>query len=730
MSGSPRKQALIIEDDLEMASLMKGLLRRRFFIEAEIAPDCITARRLLTSRDFDLITLDYRLPDGMGLDLLDEITESLEHPPVIMVTGHGDEEIAARSFRSRASGYVVKDGRLPDMLTKAVEKALAEISLKRVEKELLDEKVFLEDSLNCLSDLYMMLDIEGDLFRWNRRINEVSGYTEEELASMNILDLFAPESARALINYMATIKESQGSLEDVVLVTRSGERKNYELSISAVHNQERVQVGFCGIGRDITERGAGVDKFKTIAEHATYGVGLSDMEFNIVYVNPYMARVHGYEPDEVLGKPLTIFHPEEQLEFLRGLNEQLTSKGSFNAVEVWHTRKDGSTFPMLMSGMLIKDHRGTNLFVATTAIDITDRKSAEEEVRKSEEKYRSIFDLSPDPIFLVDRSGNVVDANKATLERTGMSLEHLRETNYVFFLVSDNEDAANEAVSRLWEGKEVRGLELKAGTRDRATYLEINASPLFEEGEIKYILCLARDITERKRSEEELLRLNRELEGYARTVSHDLRTPLTSIKLAGENLARLWQNRDRVDDIDAEIHRISEVIGIGASQAEELIGELLKLALAGQEPEEVSDVDVTATVNRIIDEHDAEIKDKGALVRVKGNLGTVRANPTHVYQLFSNFIDNAIKHNDKPQPVVDILYQGDSPDGHVYVVKDNGPGIDPQDIDNIFLPYFKSQNGDTGIGLAIADKIIKLYDGSVRVEVDNGACFQFSIKDR
>lgn len=766
MSESTRKLALIIEDDLEMANLVKSLLGRRFFIEAEIAPDCMTARRLLTSRDFDLITLDYRLPDGAGLDLLDEITDSLEHPPVIMVTGHGDEETAARSFRSRASGYVVKDARLPDMLTEAVEKALAEISLKSVEKELLDEKVFMEDSLNCLSDLFLMLDIDGNLFRWNRRVSEASGYSDKELASMNIIDLFTSEDAETLADGMARMKKGEGSLDEIVLLTKTGERRDYELSSRVVHNHEGVPIGFCGIGRDITERKraedelmrrnalleslvaesekasdtvrpldrksteAGIDKFKTIAENATYGVGISDMDFSLVYVNPYLARVHGYEPDEILGQPLTVFHKEEQLDFLRGLNEEITSKGSFNAVEVWHAHRDGSIFPMLMSGVLIKDEEGKSLFVAVTAIDITDRKSAEEEVRKSEEKYRSIFDLSPDLIYLLDRAGNMVDANKALIERTSMSLEQLRETNYIFFLASDNEDAVNDAVSGLWEGKEVRGLELKAKTRDGEACYEVNATPLLEGDSVKYILSLARDITERKRNEDKLRRLNKELEGYARTVSHDLSTPLTSIKLAGETLARIWQKRDEVDDIDSEIRRVSEVIEIGASQAEDLIQDLLSLAMAGQEPEEVSDVDVTATVNRIIEEHDAVIKERGARVRVDGNLGKVRANSTHIYQLFTNFIDNAIKHNDKPDPVVDIIYGGSGPDGHVYIVKDNGPGINPEDIENIFLPFFKSKNGFTGIGLAIADKIIKLYDGSVKVLVGNGACFEFSVKDR
>ena len=110
---------------------------------------------------------------------------SLEHPPVIMVTGYGDEETAARSFQVPGRRLCGQGLHLPTMLTEAIEKALADISLKRVEEELLDEKAFMEEALNCLPDIFAVLEIEGKLFRWNLRLNKVTGYSDTELASMN-----------------------------------------------------------------------------------------------------------------------------------------------------------------------------------------------------------------------------------------------------------------------------------------------------------------------------------------------------------------------------------------------------------------------------------------------------------------------------------------------------------------------------------------------------------------
>ena len=117
-------------------------------------------------------------------------------------------------------------------------------------------------------------------------------------------------------------------------------------------------------------------------------------------------------------------------------------------------------------------------------------------------------------------------------------------------------------------------------------------------------------------------------------------------------------------------------------------------------------------------------------VKVGDDLGSVRANPTHIYQIFANLISNAIKHNDNENPVIEVSCLGDDEEGlHRYLIRDNGSGIPPEDLGRIFLPFVRGKTGETGIGLTTVEKIVAVYSGEIRAYNDNGACFELTLKD-
>lgn len=456
-----------------------------------------------------------------------------------------------------------------------------------------------------------------------------------------------------------------------------------------------------------------------------------DSESRITTMSPSIERVLGYKPEELIGRNFTdlnLLSPESlelavsnALRIFRG--ERVISQYAFIA-------KDGTTRYGEVTGAPLRKN-GDTVGSISVARDITERRLAEEALKQSEERYRSIYTVTPDIVYLMDSDGIMLDANPVILERLGMSLDEFKDTHFMDYFAGDDTAELNAAMERLRNGEEVRGLELKAGIEPDIFVYEINARPLFENGRVIKILSLARDITERKRNEEELKRLNRELDGYALTVSHDLRTPLSAIKLANETLQKVWARRDELDlDLDKEIRRFGEIIELGTVKTEARIEDILRLARAGKEPLEVSLVNVYDTVEMVLAERGPLIRDRGVWVEVDKDLGGVWANPTHIYQLFGNIIDNAIKHNDGPSPAVEVRYLGKSAgDIHHYKIKDNGPGIPPADLEDIFLPFVKGESGETGIGLAIVDKIVKLHGGTIRAYNNGGATFEFFIRD-
>lgn len=118
------RQILVVEDESGIASLIVKLLEKNFEVEVEVAEDLDRAREKLVSSTFDLVTLDYSLPDGYGTDLMQMLSERPDRPAVIVVTGHGDEKVAASFHEMGVEGFIRKNQALPGQLTEAVGRVL------------------------------------------------------------------------------------------------------------------------------------------------------------------------------------------------------------------------------------------------------------------------------------------------------------------------------------------------------------------------------------------------------------------------------------------------------------------------------------------------------------------------------------------------------------------------------------------------------------------------------
>jgi len=236
-------------------------------------------------------------------------------------------------------------------------------------------------------------------------------------------------------------------------------------------------------------------------------------------------------------------------------------------------------------------------------------------------------------------------------------------------------------------------------------------------------------VSERERIADELQMINTELDAFAHTVTHDLKAPLAAIGASNHMLLHLMQ-LPQTQDVKSDTREVLEILLRNVDKADLLVEDTLELAEAGQAPNILCTVEVSGIVDRVLEERALDIDTRQVKTMVDDNLGAVFANPTQIYQVFSNVIGNAITHNDSPAPVVEVRRLDNG--GHEakrYVVKDNGSGIAPDQLGNIFKPFRKGPGGATGFGLSIVSRILEVYGGDIVASNDGGARFDITLRD-
>lgn len=346
-------------------------------------------------------------------------------------------------------------------------------------------------------------------------------------------------------------------------------------------------------------------------------------------------------------------------------------------------------------------------------------------------RYR-LFDLRPiasnvlydgirDAMVAVDAHDRVVDMNLAAQDLTGEPADRAigRPATEVL-------RAIPILVEQLESGEVDEQGEIQIEQGGRHGYYDLRAWPL--RGRRDHLLgrlIVLHDVTEIRLVQEELERINAELDGFAHTVSHDLKNPIHRVMLSCNTVENLLSS-PLTEETRRSITDVLEIAVGGLQNANRLVEELLALAESGQVPRSVSLVDVSDTITEIIKDRMDEIKQKSVTVKLDDDLGQVIASPTHIHQLFDNLMRNAIAYNDGDEPVIEVRRTAAFVDGGgSYLVRDNGPGIPADIIDRVFVSFVKGPVGETGIGLSIAEKIVKSYGGSIRAYNDDGACFEF-----
>ncbi|AMQ56493.1 PAS domain S-box protein [Algoriphagus sanaruensis] len=341
---------------------------------------------------------------------------------------------------------------------------------------------------------------------------KIFGYDPQEIINKKYFyDLF-PEHSRerykTLANEYLTNKENLLNFENPIQ-KKNGEIIWVSTFATPVLNDQGELVGYRGTDNDITSRKHAEEelkKFRIISDQASYGTVITIPDGRIItYCNKAFADMHGYQIDELIGRPIDILHTPEQFEFyIQTIFPKYLKNKEYALEEFGRKRKDGSTFLGLVNVKLFTDEEGNPLFNAASVIDITERKQQEELIQEQNRRLSAIIDSIPDNLYVIDREGNYLELlNTPKSEPKNVFLDAVGK-NIRDLFNDQNITIHLEKIKEAFNSEKVITYEYKGIQSNPDLFYEARLVRLSNDR----MLRLIREITDRKLAEQEIQKLN------------------------------------------------------------------------------------------------------------------------------------------------------------------------------------------------------------------------------
>jgi PAS domain S-box-containing protein len=473
-----------------------------------------------------------------------------------------------------------------------------------------------------------------------------------------------------------------------------------------------------------------------LLESAPDAAIIINAEGEIVLVNTQTERFFGYNRDELIGKPVEMLipeshrmqHPAHRADYVAAPHV----RGMGVGLELYAQRQDGSQFPVEISLSPIKTQAG--LRVSSAIRDITERQKIQQALQESEERYRGLFDQIEDAIFIHDEESNILDVNQTACTRLGYTRDELLKMKTADI---DEPNYAQHFQDRLkhqfQDGKllDIEGMHI---TRNKEKIpIHVNSRTIIYKGH-PAVLAVARDITERKKAEQEILELAGErqranlLSDFIKNISHDFRSPLTVINNSLYLFSKTTNPEKQKKYLENTEHQTSRLT--------HLLDKLVTMVRLDSPITLVfQPYDLNLLVNDLctILEQKAENKSIKVLRSIWGSKLMVHIDINELNLALAELGENALSYT----PLGGIITIRTLQHEHHAVIElsDTGIGIDAANFQNIFQPLYRvddarsAQTGGSGLGLPIAKRIIELHQGTIGVEsiVGEGSTFRVSL---
>ncbi|MGE5432912.1 MAG: PAS domain S-box protein [Syntrophomonadaceae bacterium] len=616
---------------------------------------------------------------------------------------------------------------------------------KLLEKRLVESEDLFRITFEQAGSGIVHIDTEGHWVRINDKFCDIVGRTRGELLHLKPSDIVHPDDLKAELRNRGKLLE--GEISDYKMekrYIRSDLSIAWTIFTCTIHQTQSNRIFYVGVVEDITQRKLAEEEIKNserllkqILNVIPVGIWFMDGKGDIIDSNPKAKEIWAGDKqvgiDDYGEFKGWYADTEKRIGSRDWASARAVEYGEISINEIINIECfDASRKIILNSAIPLFDNNEKIIGAIAVNQDITELKKVEEQLKISEEKFRTIAETMPLMVWTAKPSGELDYVNQWGLDYTGKCLDEIGDSWNRLKLL--NPDKASLSV-QLWKesmetGKVFEDTSLLRRNDGQYRWFLSRAAALKDRnGSVIKWFGTSTDIHDQKEAEEKLKetlekleRSNKELEQFAYVASHDLKEPLRMIT----NYMQLFEKnyKGKLDE------RADTYIGFavdGAMRMNSLINDLLIYSRVSSKPREIDLVDLNVVVEDVERDLQLSIDESRAVINCTG-LPHVMADCLQMRQLFQNLIQNAMKFRDNNHPVIDVSSEKIGEEW-LFKIKDNGIGIDPEFKDRIFVIFQRLHEREkypgTGIGLAICKKIVEHHGGRIWVESEPGGGSEF-----
>ncbi len=710
-----------------------------------------------TARSFQIVrTSSGVVTFGPGCDhpLIGDFTKGSGHKSSIGIALYpktGKPWVLAMHQCSFPRVWTPDERKLLEEIARRLEDALTSLlmfrSLRESENALRQSEAYLAEAERINHTGTWAWNPASGIQYWSTECYGIMGFDPAEGVPclQRFLEAVHPQDRSQLRERLQRVVDEKTNYETEYRIMRpSGEVRDLRVIGHPVFDSAGNLLEYVGTSIDITERKRAEEALRRTAAYLAdaqrlthTGVWASDRNSKPLYWSEEVFRILGFDPQQGLPtgeQALGRIHPEDFDKFQRAtINEKGHLESEYRIV-----LPDGTLKYVFGSAHPVFDRNGEVVEVVGVIIDVTERKRAEEALRESETRFRTFVDHAGDGLFVYDlEQRTVVDVNRSACESLGYTRQELIGKTPSAFHLDSHQREMESTAERAAAGETVFDRHLHR-RKDGSTFPVETHTSLVSYGGRRFLLKVARDITDRVRAEEQRGKL-RQLEAdlahvdrvnllgeLAASISHELNQPI-AVSILNANLVLKWLERDP-PDLTQVRQWTTQIIDMG-TLASEIIDRLR--SLYKKEPPKREPVSIDEVIGEMVVLLRGEATRHAVSVRadLADSLPVVLGDRVQIQQVLMNLMLNGIEAMSDTGGVLTVKSQLKE-NGQIEIsVNDTGPGLPPGKADRIFDAFFTTKPHGSGMGLAISKSIVESHGGRIWANGNGGrgATFHFTV---